>query len=146
MGLFWQGNPTTLRNRSAKLKYFSTLFLIDRCKYYSFQLTNIDFESNDIKEKSQIIDLSPYIQNYSDTAALLKNIDILITIDTSIAHLAGAMGIRTYLMLPYDSEWRWFYNEKSTEWYNSIKIFKQNIPNDWDSVIDRIKIEIENNI
>ncbi len=146
VGLFWQGNPTTLRNRSAKLKYFSPLFLIDRCKYYSFQLTNIDFESNDIKEKSQIIDLSPYIQNYSDTAALLKNIDILITIDTSIAHLAGAMGIRTYLMLPYDSEWRWFYNEKSTEWYNSIKIFKQNIPNDWDSVIDRIKIEIENNI
>ena len=52
--------------------------------------------------------------------------DILITIDTSIAHLAGAMGIRTYLMLPYDSEWRWFYNEKSTEWYNSIKIFREN--------------------
>lgn len=143
IGIFWQGNPTALRNRSVKLKYFEPLLKVKNCLFYSFQLSKVDFESNDLKKDLPIIDLSSYIKNYSDTAALLKNIDLLITIDSSIAHLAGAMGIKTYLMLPYDAEWRWFYDEDKTPWYNSIKIFKQQKSNDWVSVIKRIKLELE---
>ena len=67
---------------------------------------------------------------------------MLITIDTSIANLAGAMGVKTFLMLPYMPEWRWFYDTETTPWYDSVKIFKQKIPGDWTEVVARIKNEI----
>ena len=73
-----------------------------------------------------------------DTAALLKNIDVLITIDSSIAHLAGAIGVKTILMLPYDTEWRWFNDTDTTPWYDSVKIFKQDINSSWCDVVSRI--------
>lgn len=146
IGLFWQGNPSILRNRSIEPKYFIPLFELNKYKFYSFQLSNIDEGANKIKNDYQIIDLLPYISNYTDTAALLKNIDILITIDTSIAHLAGAMGIRTYLLLPYYADWRWFHNEEKTQWYNSIRIFKQKEPNDWQSVINEVNMILENEL
>lgn len=142
VGLFWQGNPTTLRNRSVKLKYFKPLFDIDIVQLYSFQLSKVDFESHDLKQSLPLIDLSPYIKSYTDTAALLKNMDLLITIDTSIAHLAGGLGIKTFLLLPYDAEWRWFYDEERTPWYDSIRIFKQSNPKTWDDVIIRVKEEL----
>lgn len=138
IGIFWQGNPLLLYNRSAKLKHFMPLLNNEKLQLYSFQLEDIDDESKELLSSSPIIDLSPFIKNYSDTASFLFNVDVLVTIDTSIAHLAGALGIKTYLMLPYDSEWRWFYDIKTTPWYDSVTIFKQTIPNDWDEVIQRI--------
>ena len=142
IGIFWQGNPTILRNRSINLKYLIPILKLKKFQFYSFQLSKVDFESDDLKNELPLIDLSSYINNYSDTAALLKNVDLLITIDTSIAHLAGALGIKTFLLLPYDADWRWFYDENNTDWYNSIKIFKQSKPNDWNSVIKRVKLEL----
>ncbi len=141
IGIYWQGNPTLLSNRSMKLHNFEELFKLENTQIYSFQISKIDSESENEKKKYPIIDLAPYIKNYTDTAALLKNIDLLVTIDTSIAHLAGALGIKTFLLLPYSPEWRWFYDNNTTPWYNSVKIFKQVIPNDWYEVINRVKNE-----
>ena len=141
IGIYWQGNPTLLSNRSMKLHHFEELFKLDNTQIYSFQISKIDSESENEKKNYPIIDLAPYIKNYTDTAALLKNIDLLVTIDTSIAHLAGALGIKTYLLLPFSPEWRWFYDNNTTPWYNSVKIFKQVIPNDWNEVIKRVKNE-----
>ncbi len=143
VGIYWQGNPSILVNRSVKLKKFLPLFNMDNIQIYSFQISKVDFESHNIKNKFPLIDLAPYIKTYADTAAFLKNIDVLITIDTSIAHLAGAMGIKTYLLLPYATEWRWFHDTKTTPWYDSIRIFKQKNPNDWDEVISRVKNELK---
>lgn len=142
VGIFWQGNPTILLNRSIKLAELIPLFDIPNIQIYSFQISKIDDESEKIKKTLPLIDLSLYIKDYTDTAIFLHNIDILVTIDTSIAHLAGAMGIKTFLLLPYDSEWRWFTDEEKTPWYDSIKIFKQKEPNNWKDVIQRVKNEI----
>lgn len=144
VGIFWQGNPTLLFNRSAKLSDFSPLIQDNNIQLYSFQLEDIDEASKEFLKTSNIIDLAPYIKNYVDTAALLFNVDVLITIDTSIAHLAGALGIKTYLMLPFDAEWRWFHDTKTTPWYDSVRIFKQKIPGDWNSVVLEIKNELDN--
>ncbi len=141
-GIYWQGNPTILTNRSIKLEKFLPLFDLENVKLYSFQISTLDIESNDLKEKLPLADLKKYINNYSDTAAFLKNIDVLISIDTSIANLAGAMGIKTFLLLPFKTEWRWFYDTETTPWYNSVKIFKQSTPGDWDEVISRVKHEL----
>ena len=142
IGIFWQGNPTILFNRSVKLNYFLPLFENKDVQFYSFQISKVDIESDELKKKLPLIDLAPKISDYADTAAFLRNIDLLLTIDSSIANLAGAMGVKTFLLLPFDSEWRWFNNDYSTPWYDSVRIFKQNNPNDWSEVISRIKNEI----
>ena len=70
---------------------------------------------------------------------------MLITIDSSIAHMAGALGVKTYLLLPHTPEWRWFKDDKNTPWYNSVKIFKQKEPSGWSDVIARVRCELINN-
>ncbi len=144
VGLFWQGNPITLRNRSVPLNNFMPIINLDKIQIYSFQISDVDYESEQLKKTLPIIDVAPYIKNYEDTAAILKNIDVLITIDSSIAHLAGGLGIKTFLIIPHTSEWRWFYDTNTTPWYNSIKLFKQEKEFIWDDVIERIKQEIQN--
>ena len=84
------------------------------------------------------------ISNYKDTAQLLKGIDILVTIDSSIVHMAGALGVKTFLLLPYTAEWRWFNDNYSTPWYQSVRIFKQSSSSSWDEVINQVKDALSN--
>lgn len=144
IGIFWQGNPLLLFNRSSKLSDFKQFIEDKSIQLYSLQLENIDDNSAEILEQSDIIDLKPHIKTYSDTAAILKNLDLLITIDSSITHLAGALGIKTYLMLPYKAEWRWFHDTETTPWYDSIRIFKQSENCNWNEVLDKIYKEVKN--
>ena len=91
----------------------------------------------------QMINLAKDFKNFEDTAKALNAMDIVVSVDTSIAHLAGALGIKTLLMLPYITDWRWFDDTKTTPWYKSIEIFKQTDPISWEKpindIIDRIK-------
>ncbi len=142
VGIYWLGNPVIMPQRSIKPNKLKPLFDIEEIQIYSFQIGNLDYESENMAKELSFIDLAPYIKDYADTAAFLKKIDILVTIDTSIANLAGAMGIKTFLMLPFESEWRWFHDTKTTPWYDSVKIFKQKTPFDWEEVVERIKNEL----
>ncbi len=137
-GLFWQGNKRIFKNRSISFDTLKSLFSVKNASFYSFQ---IDF---DINENENIFNLKQYINDYSDTAALLKNMDLLITIDSSIAHMAGALGINTWLLLPKIAEWRWFNDFEKTIWYNNVRIFRQSHESDWHSVIQKVKKELEN--
>ncbi|MBQ8887040.1 MAG: tetratricopeptide repeat protein [Candidatus Gastranaerophilales bacterium] len=137
IGLFWQGNKRIFKNRSISVDMLAPLFSIKNTEFYSFQVDNL------VSDHKNIINLSKYINNYADTASLLKNIDVLITIDSSIVHMAGALGVKTYLLLPYTSEWRWFDDVDKCSWYDSVKIFKQVEPSNWEEVIARIKAELE---
>ena len=143
VGLFWQGNPVILPNRSVRLEKLVPLLDVKNTSFYSFQIDKIDEVSENLKHKLPITDIAPKISSYEDTAGFLMNIDVLVTIDSSIAHLAGALGVKTYLLLPYDAEWRWFDDKETTPWYKSIRIFKQVAPNDWDEVVQRVKKELE---
>lgn len=136
IGVCYQGNKRVLKNRSIDIERLSELFNLSGAKFYSFQLN--------IKD-DRLEDLSTYIKDYSDTSALLSCMDLLITIDSSIVHVAGALGIKTYLMLPKTSEWRWFDDSQNSSWYDSVRIFKQNISNDWTNVIFDIKNELITN-
>lgn len=138
IGLFYQGNKRVFKNRSIQYKELANLFDIKNSYFYSFQIENNEFEGENI------INLKKYIKDYSDTSSLLKNIDVLVTIDSSIAHMAGALGIKTFLLLPNTVEWRWFDDTKTTPWYKSIRIFKQKSPNDWSDVLQAIKKELIN--
>lgn len=135
IGLFWQGNPNVFKNRSIMLKQLMPLFALENTQFYSFQK---DEGLRQIDDFPQIINLDGAINDFSDTAAALMSLDVLITIDSAIAHLSAALGKKTVLLLPYASEWRWFDETKKTQWYPTIEIFKQSKPQDWESVVDEV--------
>ena len=115
--------------------YFQRLFDIEGNKYYSFQMNDI---FGMCEKYPQIINLENDIHTFDDTASLLKNLDILITVDTALAHLAGALGVKTYLLLCFAPDWRWFDNDKKTEWYPNVTIIKQKDRRTWQDVSDKL--------
>ena len=133
VGLCFKGNNKILKNRFIDEKIIKQILDINNASFYTFK-----------NSLENTISLEKYIKDYSDTASILKNIDLLITIDSSIAHIAGALGVKTFLLLPYTSEWRWFDDKKTTPWYNSIEIFKQTKNGDWLAVINEIVEKINN--
>ena len=134
VSIFNQGNKRIYKNRSISINELEPLLSNTNATFYSF----VDTNSN------SIVSLSKYINDYSDSAALLKCIDLLVTIDSSIVHAAGALGVKTFLLLPHTAEWRWFNDDKTTPWYNSVKIFKQNKSDDWSDVINSVSDRITN--
>ena len=141
IGLFWQGSYDGYDNRAIPLKEMASLLDVPNCQFYGFVKEDMQ---NQIKEYPEIIDIGSTLGDFLDTAGKIQNLDVFITIDTAVANLAGAMGIKTYLLLPYASEWRWFDDDKITPWYDSVTIFKQKAPWDWTSVVQEVLKEISN--
>ena len=78
-----------------------------------------------------------------DTAAVLANLDLVVTVDTALAHCAGALGVPTWVALAYVPNWRWFLDREDSPWYPSVRLFRQSAPGDWEEVFDRIAAEVE---
>ena len=147
----WQGNPNYTEDhlRSIPLKYFEKIFYNQKYNFISLQK---GFGSNQIKESnyskyvvdlSESIDLENHI--FVDTISILKSVDLLITSDTALAHLAGTMEINTYLILNYNPEWRWIIETNNKCFYSEkLRILKQKKFNNWQSVFDDLSEKIEN--
>lgn len=134
VGIAWTGNPNHPNNlnRSCPLKYF---LRIPEKKLYSLQVK----QSYTREELSgNIFALHSLLKNMMDTAYAVSKMDVVVTVDTCIAHIAGALGKKTYLLLPYMHDWRWGLEDK-TPWYPSINIIRQQSPKDWDSVFERLE-------
>ena len=82
------------------------------------------------------------LNDFCDTAALISQMDLVITVDTAVAHLAGAMGKPTWILLSYISDFRWLLNRDDSPWYDSVRLFRQKEDYDWDSVIFEVKKEL----
>ena len=89
-----------------------------------------------LEKNIKIINCDKFIHSFDDTAAILKNMDHVVTIDTSLAHLAGAMGLKTEVLLPWCSDWRWFVDETQSSWYYTVNLWRQNQIGDWDIIKD----------
>ena len=140
-GIVWQGKPLhkndPTRYRSCPLPLVYPLADIDNVKIYSLQARN----QGDNRHPSDcpFIDLADGITDFSHSAAILSHLDLLITIDTAAAHLAGAMGKMVWLLLPYAPDWRWGLTANKTPWYPSMTIFRQSSPGDWREPIQQIQ-------
>lgn len=131
IGIKWQGNTTFDKDRVIPAESFIPLLSIENTQYYSFQT----FEGAESANKLDgIIDIGKNLLDFSQTAAALSNLDLVICNDTSLAHLAGAMRIPCWLLLPYDTNWRWHTDMTKCDWYESIKLFRQKSIGDWNSV------------
>ena len=87
-------------------------------------------------------DLTQWMTNYAETAALIGTLDLIITVDTSVAHLAGALGKPVWLLLAHAPDWRWLLGRTDSPWYPSVRLFRQEAPGDWDGVLDTVRREL----
>ncbi len=144
IGIVWAGNPSHKndKNRSVQLSLFEKISSLVNVKLFSLQkgkaagqINSINFPAADLANKG--------MEDFTDTAAVVNMMDLIITVDTSVAHLSGALNKITWLLLPYYSDWRWLANGSDSPWYPSMKLFRQSTPGDWVNVFNDVKVELE---
>jgi len=91
---------------------------------------------------SQMLDFASDLRDFSDTAALIQNLDLVITVDTAVAHLAGAMGKAVWVLLPSMPDWRWMLDREDSPWYPTMRLFRQRDRGDWSAPIERMAREL----
>lgn len=146
IGIVWKGSPTNVgdRKRSCGLQWFKDIAQLPEVKLFSLykgqgteELTNADFP---------IIDLSSHLNDFLDTAAAINDLDLVITVDTAVAHIAGTLEKKVWVALPYVPDWRWGLTGENTRWYPSMKLFRQKELNRWEDVFKEIKNKLESEI
>ena len=142
VGIKWQGNTYYDKDRVIPTEKFGQLMEVENTQYYSFQTFEGAEELQKLSSKYNIVDIGKDLVDFSQTAAALSNLDIVICNDTSLAHLAGAMAIPCWIMLPYEVNWRWHTDLSVCDWYDSVKLFRQKKLGDWQSVFDQILEEM----
>ena len=140
VGLVWAGRSTHKNdaNRSIHLSMFETLGRVTGVSFYSLQKEKYekwtDMESPAFFEK----DMGPEISDFADTAAIMDNLDLLISVDTSVVHLAGAMGKPVWTLLPFAPDFRWLLDRDDSPWYPTMRLFRQTSPGEWASVFEQV--------
>ena len=81
--------------------------------------------------------------DFGDTAAVCESVDLVISVDTSVAHLSGALGKPTWVMLPYHPDWRWLLERTDSPWYGSLRLYRQGVAGDWDGVLAQLRADLE---
>jgi Flp pilus assembly protein TadD len=140
VGLVWSGDPghKNDHNRSIGLRALAPL-LDCGVQFVSLQKGIRDDDGAFLSERPDIIDLTEQLTDFSDTAALMSCLDLVISVDTSVVHLAGALGVPVWTMLPFNPDWRWLLNRNDSPWYRSMRLFRQPARGDWTSVVNEIR-------
>jgi hypothetical protein len=146
VGLVWGGNEKPDPRRSATLADMAPLGRLAGVTFVSLQLGSHAAQTQSPPAGMRLIDLTGYITDFADTAALIANLDAVITIDSAAAHLAGAMGTRTYTLLPYVADWRWGSAGDRSGWYPTMRLFRQDRAADWSGAIDAAAASLSQDI
>jgi tetratricopeptide (TPR) repeat protein len=144
VGAIWAGRPShgNDRNRSALLADFRPLADVAGIALIALQKGPKSDQAGAWYGRAPLINLGAEIDDYDDTMAILDNLDLLVTVDTSAAHLAGAMGRPVWIMLPRAPDWRWLLDRNDTPWYPSARLFRQTSLRRWDEVVQAIATEL----
>jgi FkbM family methyltransferase len=137
VGLVWAGKPTP-RDRSIGLERLLPLLGDPRIAAYSLQIGPRAADIGKLGADLLVRDLAPKLTDFAETAAILTRLDLLITVDTAVAHLAGGLGVKTFLLLRKVSDWRWFDQRSDSPWYPSMTLFRQKTLDVWDGVVEEI--------
>jgi FKBP-type peptidyl-prolyl cis-trans isomerase 2 len=145
VGLVWSGDPSfkDFHLKSCSLKSFAPLAQAANITFYSLQKGDASEQARNVPEGIKLIDYTDKIHDFSDTAAIIKNLDLIISIDTDVAHLGGALGKPVWTLLPFIPDWRWMLNRNDSPWYPTMKLFRQTSRGDWQLVIEKVKKALE---
>ncbi len=144
VGIAWQGNPDHKkdRHRSFPLARFEPLAGLPGVRLFSLQKGPGIKQLEELSGRFLVTDLGSRLGDFSDTAALVQNLDLVITPDTSLAHLAGALGVPVWVPIPFASDWRWLLERDDTPWYPTMRLYRQRRWGDWDEVFTRMTREL----
>jgi tetratricopeptide (TPR) repeat protein len=144
IGLCWAGNPNYRADheRSTHLQTFLPLLEIPNIQWISLQKGEAANQIHQLPPEVHLFDGSSQDRDLADTAALVADLDLVITTDTAIAHLAGALGKPLWLLLPWQSDWRWMQQIPTTPWYPTASLFRQSSPNNWPELLHRVAAEL----
>lgn len=143
VGLVWSGNPGHERDRERSIGLRTVVSLLDGVGAdVTFVSLQKDVRAEDaalLKERVDILDYGNALEDFSDTAALISQLDLVISVDTSVAHLAGALGKPMWILLTYFPDWRWLLGRDDSPWYPTARLFRQDKSRTWDGVIARVR-------
>jgi tetratricopeptide (TPR) repeat protein len=145
VGLVWAGNPSHSGdlNRSIQLAQLARLGSIAGVRLVSLQKGPAAAQAKSPPAGMRLLDMTEHLGDMSDTAALIASLDLVISVDTSVVHLAGAMGKAVWTLLPLTPDWRWQLEREDCPWYPSMRLFRQTGRGDWGTVIERVCGELE---
>ncbi len=129
------------RNRSMTLDRFAALFSVANLDFISLQKDVSDTDSATLNQHG-VIDLGREFQDFADTAAVMTMLDLIVSVDTSVAHLAGAMGKAVAVLIPFAPDFRWQLDRSDSPWYPTMRLFRQSAIGDWDTPLDRLRQEL----
>ncbi|TAL04548.1 MAG: glycosyltransferase family 41 protein [Rhodospirillaceae bacterium] len=136
VGLVWSGNPTHVNDRNRSMPLATLLHAIPPgVEIFSLQKEIRLEDRNTLRANKHVVNSGKLLKDFDDTAALISLMDVVISVDTAVAHLAGALGAKTWLLLPFVHDWRWLMNRNDSPWYPTMQMFRQPAYNDWDSVV-----------
>ena len=140
VGLAWRGNPQhpNDRNRSLTASAVASLCQIPGTIWFSLQQELTAAEREAFTACGAFHDLGPTLSDWAETAAVIATLDLVVTVDTAVAHLAGALARPVYLLLPFAPDWRWLLERGDSPWYPTMHLYRQPSPGDWDSVLRQI--------
>jgi hypothetical protein len=144
IGIAWQGNPKHRedRLRSIPLSQFASLAQLEGVMLYSLQKGAGSEQLHPLAKQFSLIDLGRKLDETSgpfmDTAGVMKNLDLVITCDTAIAHLAGGLGVPVWVALPFAPDWRWLLGRQDSPWYPTMRLFRQSQRGKWEDVFQRM--------
>lgn len=142
IGLVYACNPAsqTYAQRSCPLPLWQEIFALPGLQWFSLQKGDPGQQFAELAVQSpHLIDLTSHITDFADTAAFINQLDLVISIDTSVVHLAGALDKPTWLLLPFDNEWRWLQHRTDSPWYPSFRLFRQPGHEQWAQLLQRVR-------
>jgi tetratricopeptide (TPR) repeat protein len=144
VGVAWSGNPQFPRDqfRSMNLVELRPLLALQEVHFYALQMGAAQKQLEALRADdlaARVVDLSPHIRDMADTAALVENLDLVVTVDTAVAHLAGALEKQVWTMIPASPDWRWLTARSDTPWYPSMRLYRQEKLAEWAPVVERLR-------
>ncbi|HEX5356200.1 MAG TPA: tetratricopeptide repeat-containing glycosyltransferase family protein [Aquabacterium sp.] len=147
VGVVWSGNPGHLDDykRSMSLQTFSQLLCgeVDWVSLHKDVRDSDKAELATLTQTHRLADFSAQQHDFSDAMAMCEALDLVITVDTSIAHVAACMGRPVWLLLAHNADWRWFIDRKDSPWYPSMKLYRQDHPGDWADLLQKVKADVQ---
>ena len=143
VGLTWSGNPLQPNDRNRSFQLADILpHLPVGFRYVSLQREIRDADQMVLRENPHIADHGADLHDFSETAALCECLDVVVSVCTSVAHLSGALGRKTWIPLSFAADWRWLLDRDDSPWYPSVTLFRQERPGDWPAVFERLEREL----
>jgi tetratricopeptide (TPR) repeat protein len=144
VGLVWRGNPVYARDhlRSMPFETYAPLFELSGAAFNSLQVGPASTEITNLGFDGFVADLQPFMKTWWDTARVIKALDVVVTVDTGVAHLAGALGKPVFILTTHGCDWRWHRNSDRTAWYQSARVIRQQRQDEWAPCIEEVKCRL----